>query len=81
MGITKWANNVIERFPTDTNQPKDEWYGVENAVDVLSIALAVKDLEAENKRLKGLLREIEKSPPYRHVPNWVVIKIEQALKG
>ena len=40
--------------------------------------------KAKDKRIKKLetvLREIAKSPQYRHVPNWVVIKCEQALKG
>ena len=46
---------------------------------------ACETLEAtKNKRIKGLesvLREIAKSPQYRHAPNWVVIKCVQALKG
>ena len=33
------------------------------------------------KELEKVLREIAKSPQYRHAPNWVVIKCEQSLKG
>ncbi len=33
------------------------------------------------KELEDVLRKIAKSPQYRHVPAWVVIKCEQALKG
>ena len=33
------------------------------------------------EELEDVLKEIAKSPQYRHVPNWVVIKCEQALKG
>ncbi len=32
------------------------------------------------EELESVLREIAKSPQYRHAPNWVVIKCVQALK-
>lgn len=41
---------------------------------------ANKRLENENKRLKEAMKEIAKSPQWRRVPNWVIIKIEQTLK-
>jgi len=32
------------------------------------------------QELEGVLKEFADSPQYMHVPNWVVIKCEQALK-
>jgi len=33
------------------------------------------------KELEGILKEFADAPQCMHVPNWVVIKCEQALKG
>lgn len=47
MDLEKWVDDIFQRFPTSTTPQKDEWYGVENGVDVLEIAIAVKQLQAE----------------------------------
>ena len=41
----------------------------------------IEELKERLEKLGAALKEIAKSPQYRHVPTWVVIKCEQALKG
>ncbi len=59
MDLQRWVKDVLGRFPTTTNQAKsDEWYGVENGVDVLEIAMAVKQLQADHKKQLDNARDV-----------------------
>lgn len=61
MDLIKWAEAILKKYSTSTIPDKDEldeWSGVENAVDVLEIAMAVKELRTENEALKEANRWI-----------------------
>lgn len=90
MDIIKWANDKLKRFPTDTtNVKKDEWYGVENGVDVLEIAIAIKRLQselsavrAEKEKLTNLISTVERNVKAGAVTmQWVEAFITQALQA
>ena len=44
--ITKWADDVLVRFPTSSVGSEDEWYGVDNCVNVLWLAGNIKQVLA-----------------------------------
>ena len=62
---------------------------IDNIVEIDDLLCPVTGEEAEwyevkgerIKELEGLLKEFADSPQCMHVPNWVVIKCENALKG
>jgi len=54
MNLKKWVEDILNQYPTSSvDVVRDEWYGVANGVDVLEIALAVKQLQAELDNIKS----------------------------
>ena len=84
MDLEKWADDILRRFPTGTNVgQQDEWYGVENAVDVMAIAIAVKQLQAELKTAKKIVEQVKRLRNHYETIGFTQTakKIEQALKN
>ena len=68
MNLQAWADDVIARFPTaTTSAERDEWYGVENGVDVLMLANEAKKVLAQKEELKKKVAQLEAEKETRQV--------------